>query len=281
MIPPNVRHTLDILWLGLALSAVSILGCQEGANQSAANENQKADKKPKKTADVDSDDNDEDDAEDHGPRPEDEADEDSDAKNSVNQTSTDNEQSPLTMPTAPATATTTTPTTGTTPEDNFKAMIAAGKVMTTINIDPTNPELDGTAPATNWFTSTSKPIKIYAAVDASGQVTVPANVNTRQIASGKVGAPTDEKFQANGAAVTTLHSAVRVCNKSGRQIYLHASNQSPFRHGAAGIVDGDCAQFLIERATNTAGATYDHLAGSGSPIIFEVVKIDAQGKVVP
>lgn len=160
-------------------------------------------------------------------------------------------------------------------------MITAGKLMTTVMVDKANTELDATAAAGNWFTSANKPIKLYVAVAADGTVAVPGGVTARQIASGKVAAPTDDKFKAGNADVAALHSSLRVCNNSGQQIYLHSGNGAPFRHGASAIANGDCAQFLVERANFTAGATYDHLAGQGFPIRFQVIKIGPDGKEVP
>lgn len=160
-------------------------------------------------------------------------------------------------------------------------MITAGKLMTTVMVDKANTELDATAAAGNWFTSANKPIKLYVAVAADGTVAVPGGVGAKQIASGKVAAPTDDKFKAGNADVAALHSSLRVCNNSGQQIYLHSGNGAPFRHGASAIANGDCAQFLVERATFTAGAAYDHLAGQGFPITFQVIKIGPDGKEVP
>jgi hypothetical protein len=160
-------------------------------------------------------------------------------------------------------------------------MITAGKLMTTVMIDKANSALDATAAAGNWFTSAAKPIKLYVAVAADGSVALPGRVAAAQIASGKVAAPTDDKFKVGNADVATLHSSLRVCNNSGQQIYLHSGSGGPFRHGASAIANGDCAQLLVERAASTAGATYDHLAGQGFPISFQVIKIGPDGKEVP
>lgn len=164
----------------------------------------------------------------------------------------------------------------------LKAMIDAGKLTTTVNIDKVNTDLDATAPATKWFTSTAKPIKLYVAVDANGALVVPTGtVTAKQITSGTVAAPTDDKFMAGATPVATLHSSFKVCNNSGISIYLHSDATNPFTHGTGPIATGSCAQFLVERSTYNATNIYDHLAGSQNPIALQIVKIGPTGSVVP
>ena len=290
MVVTNIKN-MTVLGLIMGSIAVYAAGCEGDTQQaggdkqirnskkSAGNETSRNDDDAKKSDD-DSSNND------HGPRPEDAADEQN--RENGDEIKTDEPEptpvqptppgpggTPITPPAVPAKPSSPSP------EQQLKGMIDAGKLITTVNIDPTNPDLDATARATNWFTSTAKPIKLYVAVDASGAMIPPPNVTARQIASGQVGSPTDAKFQSNGADITAMHSALRVCNKSGRQISLHAGGQSPFRHGSGAITDGNCAQFLVERTANVPGQTYDHLAGSGSPITFQIVKVDPQGKILP
>jgi hypothetical protein len=299
-------RTLLIVYCGVAWT---VSGCQEEkADQRSAP------KKPieKETNDADALEN-EDEDEDHGPRPEDGAqvakvqtsspastapNGGAPAPDEILDVESDPAQVPdptpvaapppapepaptATPPPAPAPTPAPAPAPAPTQQDKFKAMITAGKLMTTVMVDKANTELDATAAAGNWFTSANKPIKLYVAVAADGTVAVPGGVSARQIASGKVAAPTDDKFKAGNADVASLHSSLRVCNNSGQQIYLHSGNGAPFRHGASAIANGDCAQFLVERATFTAGATYDHLVGQNAPITFQVIKIGPDGKELP
>jgi len=163
-----------------------------------------------------------------------------------------------------------------------KAMIDAGKLLTSITIEANNPALDATSNVSRWFTSDAKPITCYVAVDAAGAPMVPAGVTVKQIAAGTPAAPTDTKFQANNADVATLHSSCRICNNSGGNLYLHSGNTAAFQHGAAAFANGTCAQFLVERALATPGATYDHVMGNAqNSVVFKIVKVGMDGKIVP
>ncbi len=160
-------------------------------------------------------------------------------------------------------------------EDKFKAMLAAGKVMNTVVIEP--------GKTVAWGTTAAARLEVLVAVDAAGAPLSPAGIADRQIESGTVAAPVDTKFQANGADVAAVHSSLRVCNNSGGPIYLHSGNNAPFAHGDGAIATGTCSQFLAQRAVATDGASYDHTAGNAPAnyVFLKVTKIGPDGKIVP
>jgi len=166
-------------------------------------------------------------------------------------------------------------------EDAYKAMLAKGKLVSDVMIDSTN--LDGASTQSKWFSSANKRIEVLVAVDAAGAPIVPAGVTARQVASGAVGSAPSGQFMANGAAVTTMHSSLRACNNSGGSIYLHSGNGAPFAHGSSAIANGQCAEFLVQRATVMDGASYDHAKGDNPAnyVFLKVTKVGPDGKVVP
>lgn len=166
-------------------------------------------------------------------------------------------------------------------EESLKAMLKAGKVMTTVVISDANPELDPKASALTWFTSQERPIKLYVAVEANGQVPFFGLLRSRQIASGTVAEPSDPAFSQLLAPLATLHSSLRVCNKSGKTLQLNASRGSPFGFGLAPIGDGLCAQVIVEKAEFTVGSAYDRSGGQQHPIYFKVIKVSRDGKILP
>ena len=131
-----------------------------------------------------------------------------------------------------------------------------------------------------WGTSSHNRIKVKIAVDIQGAILAPKpSGDESQVAGNK-----DEAFDAKFPGITTLHSVLKVCNESGSSTILHASNGSPFNHGNLDnpIASGTCVQYLVVRAANQDGETYEHNGGNDPMnfIYLQIEKIGPDGKVV-
>lgn len=181
---------------------------------------------------------------------------------------------PVTPPvTPPATPPATPPPAAKTEQQINMEMITAGKMFNTYTI-PAGKNI-------GWGTTTTNRIKVKVAVDAAGALIVPATLPAVEQIAGDKNPALDAKF----AGVTTLHSAMKVCNDSGGPIVLHSGGTAPFKHGIIGspVASGSCVQYLVDRLNATDGGSYDHTAGNNvaNYVYLQIEKIGPDGKVVP
>lgn len=151
----------------------------------------------------------------------------------------------------------------------FTAMLDSGKVVTRYDI--TN--------ASSWGTNRNKRIEVFVAVDGAGRPLVPA-VRETQI-DGRRNNRNDERFvDRNGDPIRSLHSVLKICNRSGKTLSLKTLVDQPLPNGRKNLGNNDCSQFLIQNANSFI----DNTTFDGSvlnPIFFKLTKIDLNGRKVP